>query len=119
MVLGLQTSKIFVGVCYAGDEQGLVALFEVIPGQERYYMTISELCDRIEHQMGTGMYYHARTALMVDRAALLALIEAQRKVLALKASHDDFPVIESGATAFAKTQIGWKTVAQDNAELDK
>ena len=81
-------------------------------------MTISELCDRIEHQMSTGMYYHARTLLMVDRAALLALIESQRKVLALKAAYEDYPTLESGAIAFANTQISWEA-SVPGAELDQ
>ncbi|MGB4102421.1 MAG: hypothetical protein WBK91_11015 [Alphaproteobacteria bacterium] len=119
MVQDTQASARFVGVYYAGTDHGLVALFESGADQARYYMTIGELCDRIEHQMGTGMYYNARTMLMLDRVALLALIEAQRKVLALKAAYDDFPALESGVIAFANMQVGWEATDSARTEIDK
>lgn len=88
-----QTIQSFLGVYYAGQERGLVALFEANQVGSRSSMTIGALCDRIEQQMAAGQYYHARAMLAVDRAALLALIESQRKVFARKARYVDYPTL--------------------------
>jgi hypothetical protein len=95
-----QTGQIFLGVYYAGQEHGLVALFEADQQGARSGMTIGALCDRIEQQMATGQYYHARAKLAVDRAALQALIESQRKVFARKARYGDYPpLVDVGVIA--------------------
>ncbi len=76
-----QLNRSFVGLGKLGTPPVLVARF-VVPGMERrYYMTLSELCAWIEHQMNSGFYYAAREAMAEDRAGLLALIEAQRLAL--------------------------------------
>lgn len=102
MVEEHKASRDFLGVYNAGQPTGLVALFESSAGNTRYYMTINQLCDRIEHQMNTGMYYYARTLLKIDRAALMALIEAQRSVMAQKSDYSDYPMVDSGDVAFSE-----------------
>lgn len=94
------SGQIFLGVYYAGQEHGLVALFESDREGARCGMTIGALCDRIELQMATGQYYHARAKLAVDRAALQLLPESQRKVFARKACYGDYPpLLDVGVTA--------------------
>mgnify|MGYP003393573558 CR=1 FL=1 len=85
----------FLGVFYAGPLLDLVALFEDSAGRTRYYMTLSQLCDRVERQMNTGAYIDAPSLLKADRTALMALIEAQRDVLIQKSAYRDFPPLQA------------------------
>lgn len=90
-----QLTRSFVGIGKVGDPPVLVARF-VVPGMERrYYMTLAELCAWIEHQMNSGFYYTARTAMAEDRAGLMALIEAQRQALSGKFSEENVAAIDA------------------------
>lgn len=93
--------KVFLGIGTAGSPPSLVVCFETTETKQRYYMTMQELCDWIEHQMSSGLYHTVRDGIAVDRAALQALIEAQRKVLMGKKTLDDFGLVEDGAASFA------------------
>jgi len=91
----------FLGVARIDDPAVLVARFVVKQTGQSYYMTMQELCDWIEHQMASGMYYSARENLAVDREALLLLIAAQRNVMSGKKDIVDFAAIKGNAQNFA------------------
>lgn len=94
-------SRKFIGIGTAGVPRALVARFDQSVTGQCYFMTLTELCDWIEHQMSSGFYYTAREVIAVDRAGLVALIEAQRKVLAGKVSLSVFPVVDDSEQSFA------------------
>ena len=93
-----KTAKKFLGVGCLGSSAMLVARFQAGSSRQHYYMTMQELCDWVENQRASGL---SCAAVAVDRDALVALIEAQRRVLAGKASYAAFNQVKDGCLSFA------------------
>ena len=95
-------SRKFVGIGRVSSLHVLVARFVLAHTGQAYYMTLEELCDWIENQMASGFYYTARKAIAVDREGLMALIEAQRKLLAGRVTMEKFPLVQDSESPFTE-----------------
>jgi len=90
----------FVGIFYGGEDNGLVAVFED-KMRGRSMLTTEELCDRIEAAINSKNPMQ-KEILRVDRFALVALIEAQRRIADGRELAEDYPPISPENTVMVQ-----------------